>query len=293
LYRFSLRITAAAGLRRPLEVRSRTWLLGGFVRDELPEAASAVVLVGTAGPAQKITVQVRDGGREVLGYLKYAEKEAARRRLAQEREMLANLPAGMAPKPLKFGELGDGEALLVTAMEGRALPTVLPPPEDLADLSAVLLHDTRVPLEVHPWVLSVRDHTGVRLDPWLEVLADRDWPIAVQHGDFAPWNLLRRPDGTLGAIDWEYGTREGFPYLDLAYYVLQTLALIYRQPPLKAAEYATGYLTRQPPLALDSGEARALVRLAAYDAHRKSREDGQPDAARLQTWRRAIWAPGA
>ena len=52
----------------------------------------------------------------------------------------------------------------------------------------------------------------------------------------------------MGAIDWEYGTLEGFPHLDLAYYVLQTSDVIYRRAPLRAAEYAAKYLAQQPEL---------------------------------------------
>jgi aminoglycoside phosphotransferase (APT) family kinase protein len=146
------------------------------------------------------------------------------------------------------------------------------------------------PLEVHPWIRHLRS-SGLPpgLHSCLETLAGRNWPVAIQHGDFAPWNLLRRPDGVLGAIDWEYGTPEGFPHLDLAYYILQTSALIYRRNPLTAARYAAEYLTQQPALDLDSEEARALTRLTAYDAYLKGLEDGQSERADLQTWRRRIW----
>jgi hypothetical protein len=230
------------------------------------------------------------GGRgEVLGYLKYAEKEAARRRLQQEYWLLRNLPGGTGPEPLKFGTFGDGEALLTTALVGNRVPTSLPPADDLTGFLVALVVSPSVPLEAHPWVKRIGEQEGPDLDSWFEILADKNWPVTVQHGDFAPWNLLRKPDGTLGAIDWEYGALEGFPHLDLTYYVLQVLALIRRLAPVKASEYTMRYLTRHPQLALSSGEARMLTRFAAYDAYLKSREDGQPDDARLQTWRRMIW----
>jgi len=248
-----------------------------------------VVLVGTPGPAQKTTAQVRGKHGEVLGYLKYAEKEAARQRLRREHHMLLNLPAGAGPEAVKFGPLGDGEALLATALSGRALPAALPPAQGLAEFSMSLAAPGSMPLEAHPWVRRARDlgeESGL-LDRRLEVLAGRSWPVAVQHGDFAPWNLIRKPDGALGAIDWEYGTLEGFPYLDLAYYVLQTSALIYRRTPAEGARRAVDYLSRR--LALEDAEALALTRLAAFDAHQSSREDGQPDGNALQMWRWAVW----
>jgi hypothetical protein len=146
-----------------------------------------------------------------------------------------------------------------------------------------------MPLEIHPWVLRMRDGGISELDALLEPLADRAWPLTVHHGDFAPWNLLRASDGTLRAVDWEYGTLEGFPYLDLAYYVLQTSALIYRRAPLSAARDASAYLSLNPRLGLNVAEARALTSLAAYDAYRKSSEEGRLPHEGLQPWRRAIW----
>jgi len=224
-----------------------------------------------------------------LGYLKYGEKEAARRRLEQERRVLEGLPSGAGPELLKFGPFGDGEALLTTALVGKRVPPTVDLGEDLGDFLASLVVSPPVPLEAHPWVGLVRAQPGLDLDPWFEVLGSKSWPIVVQHGDFAPWNMLRRPDGTLGVIDWEYGALESFPHLDLAYCLLQVLALIQRQAPEKAAEYASRYLIQQPDLALNGEEARTLIRLAAYDAYFKSQEDGQPDNAGLQAWRRTVW----
>jgi hypothetical protein len=290
IYRLSLRIKAGVGLGEARRVRSSSWPLGEFAQDVLPQATSVVVLVGTPGPAQKITAQLRDDNGRVIGYLKFAEREAARKRLRQERQMLSSIPSWVGPELLKYGPLGNGEALLTTIVSGKPLPTTLPPARDLTDFSMSLANLRPVPVAVHPWVRHIRELNTPELDPWLEILTGRNWPVMIQHGDFTPWNLLRRPDRTLGAIDWEYGTLEGFPYLDLAYYVLQTSALIYRQSPSRAAEHTAQYLARQPRLALSGVEARALTSLAAYDAYHKFREDGHlPDTNHLQRWRRAVW----
>ena len=292
VYRLSLRARAAAGLGETREARRSFWPLGKFARGVLPQAASAVTLVGTPGPAQKITVRVLGRQGEVLAYLKYAEKVAARRRLRHEHRMLREIPGGVGPSVLKFGPFADGEALLTTALAGEKLPTTLPPPEELNSFLASLVVSPPVPLETHPWVRLVREQRGPDLERWFETLAARSWPVVVQHGDFAPWNLLRWPAGPVGAIDWEYGTLEGFPHLDLAYYILQVAALIQRRTPPRAMDYATSFLMRQPQLALSAEEARVLIYLSAYDAYLKSRQDGQPDDTKLQAWRRRIWELG-
>jgi Phosphotransferase enzyme family len=288
-YRFSLRARAAAGFGETRQTHLDGWPLGTFVGDVLPQAVSAVVMVGTAGPAQKITAQIRDSRGELLAYLKYADKVAARARVRQECRLLRHIPDGSGPELIKCGRWGDGEALLMSVLPGQGLPTTLPPTAPLVDFSMSLAVSPPVPLEAHPWVRRMRKTSEHAPEPWFEALSNRAWPIVVQHGDFAPWNLLRKPGGALGAIDWEYGVLEGFPHLDLAYFVLQVSPLIYHQDPSEAAERTVRYLVGQPGLALKAEEARALTRLAAYDAYLKSREDGQPDVAGLQAWRRRIW----
>ncbi len=293
LYRLSLRLRAAARFVEVRTVRSSDWPLGEFVRDVLPQLAYVTILVGTPGPTQGITIQLRDGKGWVLGYLKYVEKEAARRRLRQECFMLSNLPKGVGPEPLKFGPLGNGDALLKSALPGKLLNATLPPPEDLIGLVNLFAFLPPVSLEAHPWVRGMRDGGMPELEAWLEPLAGKSWAVTVQHGDFAPWNLLRRSDGALRAIDWEHGTLEGFPYLDLAYCVLQTSALVYRRTPPEAARYAAEYLSKQADLSLSYAEAQALTCLAAYDAYQKSLEDGHPSDTGLQVWRRTIWEGAA
>jgi Phosphotransferase enzyme family len=295
IYRLLLRAKATTGLVGVRAARTDRWLLGEFVQDMLPQVVSAVVLVGTPGPAQKITAQLQDVEGRILGYLKYAEKEAAYSRIRREHRVLSVIPEGLGPKTLKYGTLANGRALLTTPISGRRLPATLPPAGGVVDFLRSFACSSPISVEAHPWVRSVRERSSerVELDTGFEALAGKHWPVVLQHGDFAPWNLLRRSESTVAAFDWEYGTLEGFPCLDLAYYVLQTSALIYRWAPTKAARYTAGYLTKQPRFGLSSAEARALTRLAAYDAYQNSLEDGQTRDGGLQPWRRAIWEGAA
>jgi hypothetical protein len=281
-----------------MEVRtaqSSEWVLGEYVRDELPQATSVVVLASVPGPIQKVTAQLRDVKGRVLGYAKYAEKEAARRRLRQEYHMLSSIAEGLAPEVLKHGALEEGEVLLTTPILGNRPLATLPPIEGAVDYLTSLVVSPPVAVDEHPWVRSTRERGSEagKLDACFESLAGRRWPVVVQHGDFVPWNLIQRPGDKIVTYDWEHGTLEGFPYLDLIYYVLQTSALVYRWAPAKAARYATAYLTTGAWPALDGTEARALTRLAAYDAFRKTLEDGQSTSNALQAWRRAIWESAA
>ena len=290
LYRLLLRFKASAGMAEARTVRSSGWPLGEFVQDALPQITTAVALVGTSGPAQETTVQLWDGNGRVLGYLKYAEKDAARRRLQHEQFMLSEVPDGLGPIPIKTGPLAGGEALLKSVVPGELIPATLPPPEDLLCLLNSLVVSPQICLEDHPWVRRARGRGTPRVvEVALELLASKRWSVVVQHGDLTPWNLLRGDDGKLRAVDWEYGALEGFPLLDLVHYILHTSALIYRWSPLGAARYAAEYLVRHHAPALTGVEAWALTRLAAYDDYSKALEDGHLSSGGMQPWRRAIW----
>ena len=202
---------------------------------------------------------------------------------------MSRLPPDVGPKVLEFGSFADGEALLIGPVVGKQVPANLKPPAACSDFLASLSTPSRMHLEDHPWVRHIRAQEGADVEKWFEILSAKTWPVVIQHGDFAPWNLLLRPDGTLAAIDWEYGTLEGFPYLDLAYYILQVSALIHRYAPPQGLARSVTYLTRQSRSSLSDEEAEVVTRLAAYDAYLKSRADGQLDTDNLQAWRRGIW----
>lgn len=52
----------------------------------------------------------------------------------------------------------------------------------------------------------------------------------IRHGDFARWNLLRKADGSITALDWEWGHPAAMPGIDLVHYFLQDQRLVRRLP---------------------------------------------------------------
>ena len=170
----------------------------------------------------------------------------------QEHAVLMRLPAGLGPTPLKFGNMGDGTALLVTPLSGRVVAAKLPPAPGGARIRQIA-RSFGPARACRPSLCPRRsraDRDATR-HSILEDLAGKTWPICLQHGDLAPWNLRRnRCANEVSAFDWEYGILHGFPYLDLAYFILQVALEMYSWPPVKSAIYATQWLERQSTLGL-------------------------------------------
>jgi hypothetical protein len=288
LRRAALRVRALSSVGAVVVSHDHEELLRAYLRDVLPEAQVRAVQVGMPGGAQKLTAQLVDASGRVLGFLKCGARPLSRQRLQTEHHILALLPAGAGPRALKFGAIGSFDALLLAPVEGRHLRSSLPPPPALASFLATL-HSSRVlALNDHPWFArlgSDRDEIAMHLD----VLSKRSWPVVVQHGDLAPWNMLRARDGRLVAIDWEYGRIDGLPGLDLAQFVLQVAMLIERCAPLDGHLKAAALLERDRSLELTRDESWALVALAAFEAHKNAAEEGLPLEDPRQRWRRAVW----
>jgi hypothetical protein len=264
------------------------WPVKDFVHSVLPDIRSVVVLAGTPGPTQKITMQLWDK-HGVQAYLKYAEKPAAVARLRKEQCMLSALPPGLAPTLLKFGRMGNGVGLLQSPVLGKHLPVRLPPPRDVCTFLQTFSASAPSKIDTHPWIAFQRKQNGFLINRWVDALSSREWPIVVSHGDFVPWNILNTKESDCQAVDWEYGTLEGSPYLDLAYYVLQLGCLLCRWTPHSASDYAINFLVHGAHFDLTEQEARALVGLAACSCLQSFMEDATDATEPKYVWWKAVW----
>ena len=288
-YRLAMRAKAALGLGEVRRVVEANWDLEEFLKDCISGVTSVVVQTRPAGPSQKFTFELRDRRGTVIAYLKYGSEPLAQQRLAHEHAILSSMPVGLAPAVLKFAKMGNGTALLVTPLHGRPMPARLPPPSSVVEFVLSNAGCATAAASDHPLLLVMRRSAGEALDPILEDFFDRPWPVGLQHGDFVPWNLRCGRDGRLSAFDWEYGTLAGLPYLDLAYFTLQVANHLYAWPAVKSAVYTAQWLVAQPALRLSSNDARAVIRLAMFEAHRRALQEGYSNEHPLQNWRRRIW----
>jgi thiamine kinase-like enzyme len=85
-------------------------------------------------------------------------------------------------------------------------------------------HDQKDKL-IKPIVAKFITSYGPVLTPYLvkkttELMNDIELTHTVcTHGDFSQWNIIEKPDGELAVIDWEYSIIDGFPVVDLIYFL--------------------------------------------------------------------------
>ncbi len=192
--------------------------LPGFCEDWTP-----VIHVGNRSHTRKAIVFFvgpRGGCKAVAKVPLVAEAAGA---ILNEADILRNLRGRRSvPEPL-FEDKARGIAAQAW-VAGRAVSRKLTAQhiEFLAGLeipgSTQRVSDRRGPLAGS---LSAIDLTYNRatLDRALALLKyDAILPGFVEHRDFAPWNLKTLPDGTTGAIDWEWAVADGLPCQDIFRY---------------------------------------------------------------------------
>jgi hypothetical protein len=290
LYRGLMRLRALSGIgtvRVSLADRAGP-TLQEYLADTMPDAEAHAVMVGVAHQAQKLTVQLGAHDGTVVGYMKCASSPGARQRIRNEHLIQCGLPPGTGPRPLKYASMGGMDALLMEPVQGSSVRATLPPPNELPAFVSSLARPVRYSVLRHPWICGKNLEANAEVEPIIAELSAREWAVVLQHGDLVPWNLIRKAEGGLTALDWEYGCEEGFPGLDLAHYVLQVAAHIHRWAPARSREYATRYLL-DTGLDVNATEANAVVRLTAYVAYQHAQLDGYGPDAPVQLWRRLVW----
>ncbi len=286
-YRFFLRLKVATGLGLMAPVVNHHASIKELIGDIFPDVDSAALLIGTAGPNQKNTIQLWSRERGVVGYIKYAETHIARSRLENEFKMLERIPKGVGPEVLKYTSFNDGNALVLSPIVGRAISVSMHPPSWIHEFLNGLQISPCEGIGEHPGVKIFQAKYGSAVLPWLESLSHRKWPVVFYHGDFAPWNLLHWSGRNAAAIDWEYGLSESLPHLDLIHYLLQVGRLIRFWTPRQTRVFVINYMLRH--FSLDLEEIEGLVRLLAYHVYREAIADGHLENTNRVLWWRSVW----
>lgn len=286
IYKSLLKAWISIGKGLPVRINNVCNCIEPFVKDSGIKVHNVVVMIGRPSPIQKIKILLLDEMGNPTGFIKYADLYYAQKRITHEWKVLKYLPTHLAPLPLKIGKLMRGTALLMSPLSGMSLGAKIPPPDEVLHFyKKFFIHDS-VEIDKHPWIESLKQE-GFPYQEWLEPLRKRKWEVVIEHGDFVPWNLILTNDGIV-AVDWEFSNLQGFPYIDLVYYILQIAKLIYKWPARKTFRYTQKFLVDR--LNLTEDIASSLVKLGAYESFRIAyRFTSKGYECPIQRWRSKIW----
>ena len=211
---------------------------------------------GTPGPHRKITAQVSKEGR-AIAYVKLGRGETIRRLLCREADALrscalACFEGATLPEVLAHETDGDATLLYLSAplQHGKARPTELDG-QDVCFLEQLIGQGCwNIPVEeaLHQAGFGARGQltseqdsnaclAGVVTDVCeavTAILGSEGVRVALTHGDYAPWNTLSLPDGSLYVFDWEYSCERAPVIHDLLHRVFMPSMLVDKLDPKRS-----------------------------------------------------------
>lgn len=252
-------------------------------------SASIPVAISTGTPSPRRTpkIAILDAAGGLRAHAKIALTEKTRLLLENEAWLLAgmaDIPAAapFVPALLMQGEI---EGTFTTIQQGLPGTPDSPPfgnrhrqfleslsigrPKfaiDAAFVSNLSARMSRFPYQV--------ENLWETLERATRILARTPIRQTVTHGDFAPWNL-RRSDGAIYALDWEYGSLDGLPLLDEIHFRLQTGLLVRSWSPQRACEMLISFVNEtRHTMGLCIQSRQAIVCVYLLDALIREHEGG-------------------
>jgi hypothetical protein len=272
----------------PVQIAPETsGALTDYIRAVFPDGAIVGVRPGMPGRTAKCTVRIEDRSRCTVGYIKCLVGTDAGAILDREHRMLEIVPRGLRPEVVERVKVKDWQLLVLRPLAGAPLRARYPAPGALIAFTRSLQTGSVKKVSEHPWFVRLLQASAGAVD-LASKLVRRCWPVAIQHGDLAPWNLVRMQTGRLAAFDWEDGCAEGLSLADHAHFVLQLEALIYRHNPAVARRAASEWLL-QVDTDLKLPDAEIITRLTAFAGYLREAYSGHLVSDWAQQWRLAVF----
>jgi len=197
--------------------------------DGIEPGTCGVMLGSPEHPVRRAIASYRHAGTWEVAKISFGKEGAGV--LQQEARALRELQPLAAGVPCLLGlhQAGDATMLRMPYLTGRRIG----PGESAAALRLLDRWITGLPLQAitaYPeWAaIELALSLGDAGRKALERLSRETLRPVVCHGDFARWNLLRRDDGSLLALDWEWGHNNGLAGIDLVHFFLQDARLVKR-----------------------------------------------------------------
>lgn len=220
------------------------------------------IRLGTHGPEQKLHVTVLSRDGFPAAHLKLGIGSASGSLLDHEAEMLeAVRPFFPVPETLAHGTIGNGPRYLLQryAPPHRSIflePSLLERLQTLQTEESMPVHQSSIWERIEaglPFLPAPFQQEASFLQATVRAIfhffEGQTVPRTILHGDFAPWNVCRLPEG-LGLIDWEHAIPDGLPGLDLIHWKVQVGLLLKKQSPRTLVRSLLSELASSSPLPL-------------------------------------------
>ncbi len=239
---------------------------------------------GTPGGFPKPAFVAIDRAGRPLAFGKIADNPLRRHAIAREAGALSQLASrNLSPELLFAGEIGGRLVTLQRPLDGVPGPRRLSEPH--RRYLASLISSDRRPAVTCEFVRTLEERIAARPGPPREavifsrlrpMLQEQVLPVAVIHGDFAPWNLRRRGE-QMAAFDWEWWSGDGLPLIDEIHHTLQVGFLLEGWGVDRADAYLRSVATSLP-LGLTEKQVYLVEALGLLDYYLRILEDGYSES---------------
>ena len=182
---------------------------------------------------QRVLLLVFDAEERPVAVVKAGLSEQARGLIEREESFLKAVPAGMSAIP-RLRAAFESPRLRALALNFFAGDS--PRPQQECSLFPLLESwidlNLRITVADTPdWARLEKACSGNALFPAVaSQLRKQTIQSAIQHGDFAPWNIKVSTAGVWTVLDWERGELAGIPGWDWFHYVIQSAILVGHLP---------------------------------------------------------------
>lgn len=227
LLRMGVPLPLRRGTPPPLSLAEATWIgPGKEIAGKMDDKLLGVLAGNVHARGRRYVYLLFDSNGHPLCVAKVGFTVSAREKVEAERSFLLVQGAANSAIPPVWGYVAneDMQGLLLPYWHGRPAP-VHGAEEDIAPIMDRWIRSE----PPRPW--DAWDELAVlHSSPFRDELEGRAFTPVLQHGDFAPWNVLVDGQGQWQIIDWERGTDCGVPGWDWFHYLVQPAILVDEAP---------------------------------------------------------------
>jgi len=200
------------------------------IEKQLSKSITSSAYLATA--KDKVVLQLQDNNG-IIGYLKYPISDLGKERLLNEKTAIELLSEKKLISSLvSTGEFENTPFIILKPIEGEI--GSVSKEEYTAVLNSFKREESYL-LKSHPRVIAIRKqlvHLNFSdLNDALEQtlsLSKKEYSVVYEHGDFAPWNLIKTADDIV-PFDFEYFDENGLEHLDELKFHFQELTLLHQK----------------------------------------------------------------